>query len=263
MATHSHLQTNLLKSEIKSANPLLLLQNKQLMRIKGFYFDALGASRSGEFATDVIIALPNKNQKRLNLFIAKRITSTPTAFNGHKVTLITSPKKNIDSGFDDLLIENINETVNQVKDFSQLLQKKVWEINNDYLQLPLLLIRADEQKKAIQEAKTMQLANSEIKKLKAQLNRSRSEITKRFAIALAVISFTLMGAAFGMSIARQTHRRSLYLVIFLTTFYLISFFVARGVEHHHIWANILYLFPHLIIISASLFVLSRMTKGIE
>jgi len=263
LATYSHLQTNLLKSELRSVNPLLLLHNKHLMRLKGFYFDALGPSRTGEFATDVILALPNKNQKRLNLFLAKRISSTHTTFSGHKVTLITSPRSKQKNSFDDLLIENIEETENQVKDFSQLLQKKVWSINNDYLQMPLLLIRADEQKKAIQEAKSKQAEQSELKKLKAQLNRSLSEITKRFSIALAVFSFTLMGAAFGMSISRQQKQRGLYLTICLTTLYLICFFVARGVDHHHALANTLYLFPHFVIIIASLAVLSRVSRGIE
>jgi len=263
LATHSHLQTNLLKSELKSVNPLLLLHNKHLMRLKGFYFDSLGPSRMGEFATDVILALPDKHQKRLNLFIAKRISSTSSTFNGHKITLLASPKSELADSFDDLLIENIHETLNQVDDFSQLLQKKVWTINNDYLQMPLLLIRANEQKKAIEEAKTMRVAKPELKKLKAQLNRSLSEITKRLSIALAVFSFTLMGTAFGISIARQPISSGLYFVIGLTTFYLVSFFVARGVDHHHGLANVLYLFPHAIIISVSGFVLSRLAKGIE
>ncbi len=76
LATNSHLQTNLLKSELRSVNPLLLLHNKNLMRMKGFYLDSLGSSRIGEFATDVILALPGKHQQRLNLFIAKKVSNT-------------------------------------------------------------------------------------------------------------------------------------------------------------------------------------------
>lgn len=263
LATNSHLQTNMLKSELRAVNPLLLLHNKHLMRMKGFYFDALGPSRIGEFATDVILALPSKHQKRLSLFIAKRVNSTHSTFNGQKVTLLTSPASAKAESFDDLFVENIDETVNQVEDFSQVLQKKVWNINNDYLQLPLLLVRAEELKTALHEAKKKKIDRSELQKLKAQLNRSLSEITKRLSIAFAVFSFTLMGTAFGISITRQHRYHSLYFAIALTTLYLISFFVARGVEHHRALANILYLLPHGIIICASLFVLSRTAEGVE
>lgn len=263
LATNSHLQTNLLKSELRAVNPLLLLRNKRLMQVKGFYFDSLGPSRIGEFATDVILALPNKQQKRLNLFIAKRISATQTTFHGHQVTLISAHNQEKGANFDDLYIENIQQTSNQVKDFSKFLQRKVWTVNNDYLQLPLLLIRTKEQKQAINEAKTMKIDQSEMKKLKAQLNRSLSEITKRLSIALAVFSFTLMGTAFSISISRTHNQKGLYLVIGLTTLYLFSFFTARGVEHQQALANVLYLLPHFIIISASLWVLSRVSKGIE
>lgn len=263
LATNSHLQTNMLKSELRSVNPLLLLHNKHLMRLKGFYFDALGPSRIGEFATDVILALPSSHQQRLNLFLAKRVDSTQSAFNGQKVTLLTSSASKNEEDFDDILIENIDETINQVSDFSQLLQKKVWTINNDYLQMPLLLVRAEEQKIALQEAKLKQIEPSELKKLKGQLNRSLSEITKRISIALAVFSFTLMGTAFGISISRQHSYRSLFMAIFLTTLFLVSFFVARGVDHNHTLANVLYLAPHAIIIFASMYVLSRVSRGVE
>lgn len=263
LATNSHLQTNLLKSELRSVNPLLLLHNKNLMRMKGFYLDSLGASRMGEFATDVILALPSKHQQRLNLFIAKRVTSTLSTFNGQKVTLINSSSKDKEEGFDDLLIENIEDTVNQVKDFSQLLQKKVWTINNDYLQMPLLLVRAEEQNIALQEGKANKVDHSEIKRLKGQLNRSLSEITKRLSIAFAVFTFTLMGTAFGISISRQHRRRSLFMTIALTTLYLVSFFLARGVEQNLVLANILYFLPHGVILIASTYVLSRAARGIE
>lgn len=263
LATNSHLQTNLLKSELRAVNPLFLLHNKPLMQAKGFYVDAFGPARLGEFANDVILAIPHKHQQRLSLFIAKRVAATTYDFNAEKATVLTSFANKQEEDFDDLLIENMDKTVNQVKDFSVFLQKKVWTINNDYLRMPLLLIRAHEQKIAVQAAKSNHLEPAELKKLKAQLSRSLSEITKRLSIALAVFSFTLMGTAFGMSISRQKNYRSLYAAIFLTTVYLICFFVARGVDHHYVLANLFYLVPHGLIILASLGVLIKVGRGIE
>lgn len=103
----------------------------------------------------------------------------------------------------------------------------------------------------------------QIKILRTHLNRSLSEITKRLSIAIAVFSFTLMGAAFGINISRKRQYKSIYLAIFLTTLYLVSFFVAKGLDHHRFLASTLYLAPHALIIIASMIVLRRVTRGIE
>ncbi|WP_079989405.1 LptF/LptG family permease [Candidatus Protochlamydia phocaeensis] len=263
LATRSHLQANLLKSELRSINPLLLLHNKHLMRLKGLYFEALGASRVGESASDVVLAIPNKHHQRINLLIAQNLKASPTLFIGQGVTLLTGSAGEAAEGFDNLLVENMAESITHVQDFSQLLQKKVWTINNDYLQLPLLLVRIKEQTRALEQAKKEKADAPQLKQAKAQLNRSLAEIIKRSSIAIAVFSFTLMGACFGINISRRRHYRSLYMPIGLTTFYLIAFFVAKGVDQNLSLSSSLYLVPHLIIIAASIFVLNRVSKGIE
>lgn len=264
MGTQSHLQTNLLKSELRSINPLLLLHNKHLMRLKGFYFEALGASRVGESASEVVLALPNRHHQRLHLMVAQNLKSSSDLFNGEGVTFITGmATEQEDEDFDQLLVENMGKSSTQVSDFSDMLQKKVLTINNDYLQMPLLLARRQEQKQLLQEAQLKENNQEQIKSLKTQINRSFSEIIKRFSIAIAVFSFTLMGTAFGISISRKRHYYSLYFVIILTTMYLVAFFVAKGIDHQCWPATALYLVPHILIICASLFFLKRTSKGIE
>jgi len=90
MATDSHLKTGLIKSELRSVNPLLLLQNKHLMRMKGIYFDILGTSKMGDSASDCILAMPNKSNNRLNLMLSKLMKVTPDQFICENVTLVTS-----------------------------------------------------------------------------------------------------------------------------------------------------------------------------
>lgn len=262
LSTQSHLQTNLLKSELRSINPLLLLHNKHLMRLKGFYFDALGASHVGESASDIVLAVPNKHQQRINLMLAKNLKTAPSLFVGQGVTLITGAASKDEKDFDHLLVENMGESITHIQDFSNILQRKVWTINNDYLQMPLLLVRIQEQRRALKEAKATG-EKDQIKISKIHLNRSLSEITKRVSIALAVFSFTLMGASFGISISRRRRFSTLYLAIGLTTLYLVAFFIAKGIDHHLWLTASLYLAPHLIIIAASIVVLRRITKGIE
>jgi len=263
LATYSHLKTNLLKSQFRSINPLLLLHNRHLMRMKGFYFDSLGDTYTGESAADVILAIPNKHQGQINLLIAKQLKVQPGLFVGDQVTLITGKSQESPESFDDLLIENMQQAVTQIEDLADLLQKKVWTINNDYLQLPLLLSRAQEQRHLLKEAKQLRFAHHQIKPLQIHLNRSVSEIVKRLSIAIAVFSFTLMGMAFGFTISRQQTRRPLFFLVALTTFYLVTFFVAKGVDGHRLLSTSLYLVPHLVIIGASIFTLKRVSQGIE
>lgn len=262
VATQSHLQNNLLKSELRSINPLLLLHNKHLMRLKGFYFEALGASYIGEAASDVVLALPNKHQQRLHLMIAQQLKVTPTLFTGQGVTLLTSLTNDAED-FDNLLIENMATSITPIQDFSNLLQKKVWTINNDYLQMPLLLARIQDQRQLLKEARLKEEDPVKLKNLKMQLNRSLSEITKRFSMAFAVFSLTLMGTACGINISRRKHYYPLFIVIALTTFYLVAFFVAKGLDHQFLLATTLYLTPHLLIIVIAIFTLRRVSKGIE
>ncbi len=99
--------------------------------------------------------------------------------------------------------------------------------------------------------------------IKSHLNKSLSEITKRLSIALAAFSFTLMGASFGINISRKRSNKSLYLAILLTTVYLVSFFVAKSMDHHRLIAALLYIVPHVLIIGAAILVLRRISKGME
>lgn len=262
-STQSHLQTNMLKNELRAINPLLLLNNKHVMRLKGFYFDTLGASHVGESSSDNILAFPNRHQERLHLMLAKHLQASSSVFVGENVTLITGLASDKEEDFDPLFIENINKSHTHVNDFSDVLQKKVWTINNDYLQMPLLLSRIQEQRHLVGQARINGGSKEELKALNMQLNRSFSEIMKRFSIAIAVLSFTLMGSSFGIHIGRKQERKRLYLAILLTIIFLVSFFVAKGLEHHRFLAAILYLGPHLLIICVSLFVLRRVAKGIE
>lgn len=261
-ATQCHCRTSGLKNEFRAINPLLLLHNKHLMRLKGFYFDILGVSHIGESATGAVLAIPNKQQQRLHLMIAQQLQASPSQFIGEGVTLLTGSPSEKEEEFDDLFIENMKQSITSIEDFSDLLQKKVWTINNDYLQLPLLLTRVQEQRHLLQKAKEEGKTGDELKSLRKELDRSLSEITKRSSIAFAVFSFTVMGSAFGMGIGRRKSPYRLYLAIVLTTLYLIAFFVAKGIDRFEL-ATALYLFPHLLILLASFLILRRLARGIE
>lgn len=263
MATKSHLTAGLLKSELRAVNPLLLLHNKKLMRLKGFYYDTLGNSQMGETASDVILAVPNKSNERLNVIIAKNLQATPLFFSGNKITLISSINSNNNEHFDHLIIENIGEAAISIEDFAQTFQKKVWTLNNDHLRLSLLLARLDEEKIDLSEARKAEAPISELKQITRGISRVYSEILRRISIALATFTFTLMGAAFGVSISRNRSMKGLYIVIFLGALYMMSYLIAKGIDHQLIAGGLLYIIPHCLIVMLSLLALRRAANGIE
>lgn len=263
LATASHLKAGILKSELRAVNPLLVLQNKQLMKLKGFYFTTMGPCRPGESAAEVVVATPNKHNNRLNLLLADYLQATKTDFSGKGVTLISCLHSGEGESFDHLAIENMGMISTSVKDFSQMLQKKVWKLHNDHLRLPLLLVRLQGEEAALNQAVADNHPTNEIRQIKRNINRCYSEIMRRTSIALAAFTFTLMGAAFGVSISRHRSRRGLLFVVCLAAFYLIAYFVAKGSDHLLAISFLLYTIPHMLIIALSIWTLKRVTRGIE
>jgi lipopolysaccharide export system permease protein len=263
LSTNSHLATNMLKNELRAINPLLLLNNKHLMKIKGIFFNTLGSSKVGERASDVVIAMPNKNNSRINVIFAKNISAYATEFKSTGLTLVTTLNTPNEGHHDHLVIENIQEMTTSIQDFAQMLQKKVWSLNNDHLRSALLLLKIQEEKQALAKARLENTNGSLVNQLQHNINRCYSEILRRLSVALTVFSFTLMGTCFGVSISRNHGNKRIFFVISLGALCLITFFIAKGIDHLLIASSILYLFPHLFIAIVSLLTLRRSTKGIE
>ena len=263
MATTSHLSTGMLKSELRSMNPLLLLNNKHLMRLKGYYVDTLGSSRVGENASDIIIGIPNKSSDGISLIIAKNLKASPLEFSGQGITLISSLPTNEEGHFDQLIIENVASAATTIQDFSQMMQKKVWSLNNDHLKLGLLLAKIGEEKNSLVQAEASDQPVSSQKQIQRSINRGNTEIVRRISIALSAFTFTLMGTAFGISISRTRSNKGLFIVIALAAIFLFSYFTAKGIDHLFIASTLVYLVPHLLIVVMSIWALKRATKGIE
>lgn len=249
VATMTHRQTNLLKTELRSINPLLLLHNKHLLRVKGVFFDALGPSKMGELASDVVVAFPGKNNGRMTLFIAKKLETQGEQFSGEYLTILSTP-----GASDKLLIENIGETHSEMEDFSDLLQKKVWNLNDDYLGFKYLSLRLQELRNTPQD---------DLKKSAKAETKILSEMARRVSLGIAPFTFTLMGLSFGLTIGRRESRRGVIWVTALAALFLTTFFLAKGADTRLAATLALYFVPHLIVVAASLYNLRRMSLGIE
>lgn len=263
MSTHSHLSTGLLKNELRSINPLLLLHNKHLMKLRGIFFYVLGPYKMGESASDAIIAMPNHHERRINVMLAGNLSSSSSSFKGENLAIFTSLTEDFEKKHDNMVVENIGESKTSIKDFSQMMQKRVWTLNNDHLRLPLLLVRLENEKKALKTALDEGEEISRQKQIRRSIYRIHTEIVRRFSVALAVFSFTLMGAAFGMNIGRYQTNRKLFAVISLSGLFLVSYFAGKGIDHLPEASMALYLCPHLLIGSLSIWNLRKISRGVE
>ncbi len=260
VSTHSHLETNQLKSELRSINPLLLLHHKHLMRLKGIHFDAMGPSKMGELASDSVVAMANDKSGRMNILVAKSLEANPETFEGTGVSLITSHGNGEEP--DHVVIENLGTASTPIGEFAPMLQKKVWTVNNDQLRLGLLLARLEAEEEHYTQSEAAGMPVSELKVIQRSINRIYSDIARRVSAALAVLAFALMGAAFGISVSRIKTPYKVGVVLALGALYLISFFTAKGMDHLLEASIILYFAPLILIIIASYWTLRRANKGI-
>jgi len=253
LATHSHFSTKKMYNELKSINPLLLLQNPQLLKFKGAYIEILGPQQPGESAQDVLLAIKNHHNERIHVIIANKIESEPPFIKGENISIISNltPKRQED--FDSLVVENVKYLSNPSIEFSYFMKKIGWDINDDHLNLRHLNIKLH------QELSKPILTENSMSKIYKIL----SEISQRLSVALAAFTFTLMGTAFGIDIRRTTSKSKILSVITLAIIYLIAFFIAKGMEQHFTTATCLYFIPHVIIIILSIWSLKRVSRGVE
>lgn len=261
LSTASHLNAGQLKNQLRSINPLLLLNNKLLVHMKGLYFDTLGSSHVGEYAEDIVFLSPTHHSDRLLLMVAKRIDVNPENFSTNYMTIISGQTPN--DAKENLIIENMVLSSTTIQDFSNLLEKKIWSFNNDHLQLPLLLVRQmktyEDLKKGIENG----ASKEEIKSLKQDLNRTIVEIIRRISVGMVVFSFTLLGLSFGMSVGRKKSAKGVLSIALLASIYLISFFIAKSFDHAIVLASLLYLVPHALMWISSLIALKNLSRGVE
>ena len=129
--------------------------------------------------------------------------------------------------------------------------------------MPQLLVRKKETYDRWQQAIQSGSESLVVKDARDDYFRTHTEIIRRFSVALAVLSFTVLGLAFGMSISRNHSAKGIIYILFLGSIYLACFFIAKNFDQAIVTATLLYLLPHALICLASLWMLRRLANGVE
>lgn len=228
------------------ANPLCVLSKDALIKLKDTYVD-LHSLKQGRSAKDVLLVQRNLSHERLGIILAKELKFEGDELIGKEVALISSMAPKFPPGtpenFDHLVIENQSLMRTKASELLQYLRSTDWNFGEDYL--PLRLLRAKEKHEPGRSGKASQ------------------EIARRFSLALAPLTFTLIGLGFGMEIGRRRKLKPILWAIALAGFYMVAFMAARSMKHDPFPSILCYLLPHPLIALISLFALRKVAKGVE
>lgn len=263
IATKSHLSSRQMVRQLTALNPLLILNQHQQFKFKDFSISAK-SSTGGVSASDVVAAAYQKASKRIALFIAKELDLTESMLiHGKQVALISSSPFENQEFYDHLFIDQQDELFTGTSELTQMLKQTQWQIQNDYLQMSLLLARKEQYCNELKSGPQENSLSFSKKAIWQKITRCNNEIVRRFSFGMAPLSFTLLGCAFGLKISRNRSKKGILIVVLLTAASLISFFLAKSIDHTLWLPPLLYSLPHALIICCAIFALKRISRGKE
>jgi lipopolysaccharide export system permease protein len=122
--------------------------------------------------------------------------------------------------------------------------------------MPLLLLQKE-------KIRSQMLEGNSNDTLKQQDNMCTYEIMRRFSLGFAPLTFSLLGAAFGISLGREQTKKNLLIVIVLAAISCAAFFLAKSSSEGLTAPALMFFLPQLMMVAASIWKLDRDSKGIE
>jgi lipopolysaccharide export system permease protein len=248
LATQSHLASRQMQHDYMSMNPFVLLKNDNFLRFKDSYVNIKHLSQDKERAHDATFALYDKARSRINLIIADDLILREDKIHGKNIGIISTFPSSAPDDYDQLLIENQDSIISNADGMSLLIKESSWNFHPDHLRLPLLLINI---------ARLKEAGSSQI------LQQCYTDIARRISTGLAVLTFTMMGTAFGMEISRNRSKKGIIFVITLGTIFLACLFTGKNISQNFFFATSSYLIPHILIVASSIWTIKRIMRGQE
>lgn len=246
IATRCHLKTKEMVYSFTSRNPIILLSSRQLPLLKGAIVQ-MTKPKKGRAVGDLLIAYA-KNDALFLVLGSDLVIKEQHLCMGHATGLFFSENKSF-------VLDNQNGLETSSIDLVSLLFPMSYHLANDHLTLSQLRVK-------IQELKEDCALFANKKKSEKKIEKCKSEIARRCSLAVAPITFTLMGIFFGMKIGRRENSLRFAFIALLAAFTLTTYFMAKSYSHHFWIAAIFYLSPHILITILSYLSYQKINKGI-
>lgn len=205
-------------------NPLYLLQKHKHLRIDDVDVD-MKIVQPSQHVKDLVLVMYQPDQERLGAIFASDLKLKDGDLKGKNVSVVGSLSS--PDGFDHLVIENEQRMVMPSTDLALMLHRSKFKQTYDSLSLKAMLKRAKSE---------LHLAKNR--------HRFQFELIRRTSFGIAPLSFTFVGAAFGIQIGRRRNKRALFLAAGLAALMLTSILVGKSFESMPWMAGVCYLAIH-------------------
>jgi len=272
MSASAHFAGKNLEFHLRSMNPLALMHNAKMLDEGGMSVEMNGSLQRDRLASNCIMAIRGKENGRTALFIAKELRVEGNHLKGAQLTLVSTLTSTDPNQYDHLILENAKENTIAIEDLSKAINTKHLKIGDDDLKFGLLIAKKNDLKKQLVERaggkgkekeKEKEKLGPSKKLLKDRLNHCYSELTRRVSLSFSIITFALLGAAFGSTTGRITSKKRLIPVVILTSLFLLCYLGAKAVESNAILASGLFITPHAFIITIAIRRLRHIQRGTE
>lgn len=222
-----------------TSNPLSCIQGKAFLNRNDAFIKSSTDPEKKEISPLLLITY-NQSNHRLNLVRAQNLRLDGEQLLGSDVSIL-SHLEGRDDEFDPLIIESQQLMAVSAASFEQVFKKNTPKLDGSMLNFRMLLSRIEEHNKFS--------------------NSAYSELFRRISIAFSVLSFTFLGAVFGIEHSRNPIKKQLAILFLLSLIGLASFFLGKGLKYAPLASATVYLIPHLLIWSSCLLRLRRLSKG--
>jgi len=228
LTPHTRGRAKKLLYETTKKNPLLLLQKDRLIKIKNSFID-LKVAKAGKSIENLLFLFRNEKSSKIQLVIAKGLEVDPNGLLiGKDVSFISNMGKRNSEGFAPFMIDHQAKSVTDPQIFS-LLTSQSKKLTSSELPFNSLISRLFEGKAT-------------------RARKAFVEIERRLSLAIAPLTFTLLGLLYGINISRNGNRKGIALMIGSAVLTLLSFLIAKSFTHQIYIASILYFLPHIMLL---------------
>jgi len=225
-------------------NPLIFMKRAGGATHGKCYID-MQMVRPRKEAKDLIIAVKNHFNNRLNLMIAKQCTVENQLMIGENVTFISNIAQNNPNLYDHLIIENQETMTASVTALASFMQQPTYSHNVKHLPLRnIFSIFAD----------PMRTFNN--------IKEAKCELCHRFFPPCITFSSIFSGLFLGIYIGKSGKKTGIYWTIFLSLCTLLCMLITKSVQFSFYTVLLLYLFPIAIPVSISCWLYKKIAKGI-
>jgi lipopolysaccharide export system permease protein len=221
-------------------NPTTCFKNTNFLKQNDVYLKGKMNEATGEISP-ITLVVANKKNHMLNLISAQSLHIQKDQIKGTDISIVSHLDGEANQ-FDPLVIET----------------QKTMFMDSDNLELVFKKNRPKPDGSTL----SFRMLMNQIQEKNQSAKSATSEILRRTSFAVSVLSFTLLGAIFGIEQGRSPSKKRIIYLMLLILLALSSFFLGKSLKYNPTIAGIVYLLPHLLMWIGCFAQLKKIKRGL-